>query len=280
MSLRLTRSAMAIALAASCLVTIPACKKKKPPTTPDPDPAPANPTPQSPPSMSGTTYGFNELPAPPRGPLVSATFEAPFRDVSQKNLRQIMLAMHEYHNAHQGLPGGFADKNGKPGLSWRVALLPQLGHEPLYKQFKLDEPWDSPNNKKLIGNMPAVYSPTKDLYGGYTFYRGFTGPGTWLPPRQGVKPGAPIPGVKLLEITDGASNTILVAEAADAVIWTKPEELPFTPGNAPKLGGVFSSGFTVGMADGSARFVRKNSNPSSVANAIDINGGIPVDLDY
>jgi hypothetical protein len=41
-------------------------------------------------------------------------------------------------------------KDGKtPLLSWRVAILPHLGQEALYKEFKLDEPWDSENNKKL-----------------------------------------------------------------------------------------------------------------------------------
>ena len=51
--------------------------------------------------------------------------------------------------------GAIADSTGKPGLSWRVAILPYLEQDTLYKQFKLDEPWDSPHNKKLIRQMPG-----------------------------------------------------------------------------------------------------------------------------
>ncbi len=49
------------------------------------------------------------------------------------------------------------DKNGKPLLSWRVALLPYIEQDALYRQFKLDEPWDSEHNKKLIAQMPKIY---------------------------------------------------------------------------------------------------------------------------
>ena len=45
--------------------------------------------------------------------------------------------------------------SGKPLLSWRVHLLPFLEENELYEQFKLDEPWDSPHNIKLLDQMPA-----------------------------------------------------------------------------------------------------------------------------
>jgi hypothetical protein len=278
MSLRLARSAVMIAFVASVGLALPACKKKKPPA-PAETPAPASPTTSPTLPNAGPTYGFNELPAPPRGPLFSATTEAPYRIGSESNVKQIAFAMHMFSNDHGGaLPGGYADKTGKPGLSWRVALLPYLDQEPLFKAFKLDEPWDSPSNKKLIDKMPAIYAPPRQNLFGYSFYRGFTGPNAWLPERTG-KPGELLFGVKITELRDGTSSTILVAEAAEAVIWTKPDEVQFTRGTTPKLGGVFISGFTAGMADGSARFIRKTVDGRSVANAIDINDGGIVDLD-
>jgi hypothetical protein len=271
---------MLVALIALGLATLPACKKKKPPST---DPDTPNPTPptNSRPNPQPTS-GYNDLPAPPIGPLFSATTEAPFRVASAEQIKQILLAMQMFSTDHGGaLPGGFADKTGKPGLSWRVALLPYLDSKNLFDLFKLDEPWDSPNNRKLIDKMPKIYAPPRQDLFGYTFYRGFTGPNAWLPPRTG-KPGEQLFGVKLVEIRDGVSNTILVAEAADAVIWTKPDEVLFTRGAAPKLGGgVFSSGFNAGMADfNSVKFVRPNIvDAKSIANAIDINDGGIVNLD-
>ena len=82
------------------------------------------------------------------------------------------------------------------------------------------------------------------------------------------------------EFVDGTSNTIIVAEAYDPVIWTKPEEMAFDPATPPKLGGVFASGFLAGMADGSVRFVRNGIPAKTLANAIQINDGNIVDLDY
>jgi hypothetical protein len=199
---------------------------------------------------------------------------------SQNNLKQILLAMHNFNDTYGALPAGYADRTGKPGLSWRVALLPFLEDAALFRQFKLDEPWDSENNKRLIGQMPALYAPSQRTgTNGYTFYRGFTGANTWLPPQQQPgRPGQALLGVKLQLIPDGTSNTILVAEAYDPVIWTKPDELEFAPGKLPQLGGVYAGGFYVGMGDGTVKFVRKGIDPKILASAIDIRDGGVVHL--
>jgi hypothetical protein len=195
-------------------------------------------------------------------------------------MKQIMLAMHSFHDSNNSFPAGIADKSGKAGLSWRVALLPYLEQGALYKQFKLDEPWDSEHNKALIPKMPKVYAPPRTDTYGYTFIRGFTGQGTWIPPASlKGQPGQVLRGVGFVGITDGTSNTILVAEAYEPVIWTKPDEVQFTPGMAPRLGGVFASGAVVGMGDGSTRFIRPSVSPKALADAIQINDGRPVNLD-
>ena len=93
-------------------------------------------------------------------PAVGAAREAARRAQCTNNLKQIGLAMHNYVAAHNNafpapaLPG----KDGKPALSWRVALLPYLEQQSLYDRFHLDEPWDSPHNKALIKEMPAVFT--------------------------------------------------------------------------------------------------------------------------
>ena len=90
-------------------------------------------------------------------PAVSAAREAARRAAGSNNLKQIGLAMHNFHESYGGFPAAYSgDKTGKPLLSWRVHILPFVEGEALYRQFKLDEPWDSPHNKKLIARMPAV----------------------------------------------------------------------------------------------------------------------------
>ena len=63
--------------------------------------------------------------------------------------------MHNYREAHGRFPApAIQGKDGKPLLSWRVAILPYLEEDGLYQSFKLDEPWDSPHNKPLLERMP------------------------------------------------------------------------------------------------------------------------------
>ena len=76
----------------------------------------------------------------------------------QNNLRNIGLAMVNYSSSHNVFPlAGTVSPDGKPLLSWRVLMLPYLDQQPLYEEFKLDEPWDSPNNKPLLARMPGVF---------------------------------------------------------------------------------------------------------------------------
>ena len=89
----------------------------------------------------------------------SSTREQTRRGICTNNLKQIGRGMHIYHEVNGRLPpAAITDKDGKPLLSWRVAILPYVEQQALYNKFKLDEPWDSPHNKALIEEMPAVYA--------------------------------------------------------------------------------------------------------------------------
>ncbi|MBL8796828.1 MAG: DUF1559 domain-containing protein [Planctomycetia bacterium] len=170
------------------------------------------------------------------------------RVVSANNLRQIGLAMLVYHDAVGNLP--VADKKVTPlgqakGLSWRVDLLPLLEENELYAQFKLDEPWDSPHNLKLVQRMPQIYrSPRFEYRGdGKTYYRALIGPHTIL---GGPKPFT----LGKVQNFDGADSTLMVVEAAEPVIWTKPDELVYDPnGPLPKFGGPKQGDFVAVFAD-------------------------------
>jgi RNA polymerase sigma factor (sigma-70 family) len=174
------------------------------------------------------------------------------RAQSSNNLKQIAIAMHNYHDTHNQLPAAaICDKNGKPLLSWRVAILPYLEQNGLYQEFKLDEPWDSAHNKKLLEKMPPIYAPLGDKIKQphSTFYQVFTGAGTLF---EGDK------GLRFADITDGMSNTLLIVEAGDAVPWTKPQDLPYEANKKlPPLGGLFKEGFHIGLADGSVHWIRR-----------------------
>ena len=167
---------------------------------------------------------------------------------SANNMKQMGLAFHTYADANGKMPGAaICDANGKPLLSWRVTLLPYMEQDSLYRQFKLDEPWDSASNKPLIEKMPKLYvDPRVATKPGETVYKVFVGKDAILDWTQGKDFPA---------ITDGSSNTILAIEGGAGVVWTKPEELEFDAAKPlPKLdlpGGL--KVINVLMADGSVR---------------------------
>jgi len=203
---------------------------------------------------------------------------------SSNNLKQIALAMMNFSDAMGSLPPAtIYSKDGKPLLSWRVAILPYIGASPLYQQFKLDEPWDSPHNKALLARMPKLYAPVrgpaKEPHS--TYYQVFTGD---LAPFR-LKPDGSAPlgarGPRFpASFLDGTSNTFLVVEAAEAVPWTKPEDLTYDARKpVPKLGSEFSGGFLAAFADGSVRFIRKDIEEQTLRNLIMPADGNPIDWD-
>jgi hypothetical protein len=121
----------------------------------------------------------------------------------------------------------------------------------------MNEPWDSEHNKKFIAMMPKIYAPPGGRgEPGHTYYRAFTGKDAVFTTQFPGPPGQFARGRRLTDIKDGLSNTVMVAEAAEAVIWTKPDELVFDPkGPLPKLGGIFREGANLLRCDGKVIFL-------------------------
>jgi hypothetical protein len=193
--------------------------------------------------------------------------ESASRVRSINNLKQLALAMHNYHDTYGHFPAAASyDKNGKPLLSWRVELLPFLEQGVLYKQFKLDEPWDSPDNKKLLAKMPLVFAAPDAPRGTTTTpYQGLVGKGTIFDGKKGIA---------IQDILDGTSNTIMFVEAAKAVPWTAPEDVPYAADKPlPKLGGLFHGGFNAALCDGSVRFISNSISEKTLRAAITRSGG-------
>ena len=188
--------------------------------------------------------------------------------------------MHNYANVHRFLPPhALYSKDGRPLLSWRVALLPYLEQDLLYKKFKLDEPWDSPNNKALLKYMPPSYIPPEERPSTepyHTYYQVFVGTNGPVGPLF-----EPSPKYRVAlngGIPDGTSGTFLIVEAGTAVPWTKPEDIVYDPAKPlPKLGGLYQDGFTAVFADSSARFLTRDLDEETIRACITRNGGEPIE---
>jgi hypothetical protein len=206
-------------------------------------------------------------------PIVAALlrpFSASARLQSQNNMKQIGLALHNYHDQNGIFPAAaIVDKKGKALLSWRVAILPFIEQENLYRQFKLDEPWDSEHNKKLIDKMPRTYAlPYDATKVGQTNYRVFVGNNAAFDLVQGLR---------IAQFTDGTSNTLLVVEAAEGVPWTKPDELEFDP-QKPMMKHLRFEGniCNILLADGSVRAVSTKLPENTLRLLIQKDDGMPI----
>ena len=193
----------------------------------------------------------------------------------RNNLREIALAMHNYLQANGRFPPAYlADKQGRPMHSWRVLLLPFLGQKSLYDQYRFDEPWDSPNNRRVTDEAVMVYQcPSRpDRNVRTTDYMIVVGPHTISDGPHGRKPA---------DIKDGFSNTIMIVEVADsATPWAEPRNLKFDEinfqinnGRAPGIGSHHACGATVARCDGSVQFLDDSTDPKLIRPLLTIDGG-------
>lgn len=186
-------------------------------------------------------------------PAVQSAREAARRAQAMNSFKRILLAMHTHADAMKGFPSqAITDKDGKPLLSWRVRILPYLEENDLYRQFHLDEPWDSPHNLALLDRMPAVYANPSGLPAreGLTTFLLPTGAGT-LFPEPGRSP-------RLETVADGTSNTLALVEVTTdlAVPWTKPDDIAIDFDDPTKpFRGARPGGFLAATMDGAVRFI-------------------------
>lgn len=192
------------------------------------------------------------------------------------NLLNIAIALHNYHDKNDLFPRANGDAEGRQtGLSWRVHILPYLDEDTLYKQFRLNEPWDSEHNKKLIAKMPNFFKSSGVKATGKTSIHLITGPGTIFP--EDAKRGT-----SLRDISDGTSNTIMAVQAdpSTAVEWTKPGGLPFDPKNPKRsLGPIPEAGLHIVLADFSVKKLSAKISEKDLAAFITSSGGERVDHD-
>ncbi len=202
------------------------------------------------------------------GPLPAAHDPAKTEETREK-LARLARGMRAYHDHYKHFPPAVVlGPDGKTPQSWRVALLPFLGDDArrVYAQYKPDQPWDSPANKKLLDQMPDVFrSPYDDPKSTESAFYVLVGRGTVF---EGSK------GVKLSEIIDDASMTLLIVEARRNVPWTKPEDLAYDPKKPIlELGGFVQGVFSGAMADGSSHTFTKRVRAIVLRGLIERNDG-------
>lgn len=209
------------------------------------------------------------------------------------NLKQIALALHNYHDVYKTFPPAFVtNSGGKPVHSWRVLILPFLDQERLYKNYNFDEPWDGPINRALLTSTPSYYQCPSRLdrspnAAAYTDYFAVIGPSAaWT--------GST--GRKRSDFKDLPSWTVLLVEiAGQKIAWTEPRD--FTVDEVLKLvesrdeaieGGHRSEGVFgdapsfvrhIAFANGSAQCVSTRLSRDVWSHLLTIDDGVAVSLD-
>jgi prepilin-type processing-associated H-X9-DG protein len=209
-------------------------------------------------------------------PAVQAAREAARRTQCSNNLKQIAIAMHNYHDVYKALPPAYTvDSDGQPLHSWRTLLLPFVEQQALYEQIQLNEPWDSPANERFAQTVIPVYScPSAGPPSVDTCYMVIVGPNCAF---EGERQ------VRFADITDGTSNTLMVVEVHDSgTPWMAPRDLEYESmqrrinGGPTEIRSRHPGGANVSMCDGSSRFLTEETDSDMLRRLITRNDGEPV----
>lgn len=225
--------------------------------------------------LSDQNRGLAALAAALRFPLALSRAAA-HRGASRQKLLTLGLALQTLLDREGMFPQAASySEDGKPLLSWRVALLPLLGEEHLAQQFHRNEPWDSEHNSALIKQMPEVYlrPGATSARDGRTPYLAAIGEGTAL--------SAATP-TDLRDFRDFTSTTIMLveADAEHEVVWTQPTDLDYDASQPLRgLANVRLGGFSVLFADGTTRFLPNDIDLATLRALFTRAGGESVELD-
>jgi len=196
------------------------------------------------------------------------------------HFKQLSLALHNYHDTYGSFPPAYiADAQGTPMHSWRVLILPFIEESKLYEQYRFDQPWDGPNNRKLHSQMPRTFSCPSDAsrLEGTTAYVAVIGTHT-------VWPGETC--VSFNQVLDGTAASLLLVEVHDSGIhWMEPRDLhvsQMAPTINSERGQGISSGHTNGanaaLVDASLIFLPENYPADQLRKLLTIDDGAVVTI--
>ena len=266
-------------------------------------------------------------------PAVQHAREAARRTTCRNNLKNIGLALHNYHDAHGSFPFGFDQRESL----WSAMILPQIEQSPMYGTLVFQESgpgnWDSGGtNETAACTLIPVYrcpsmavsehiddNPSGSIMEGRVpiSYRACSGSNGWSDAASSIPPNAPSGAVALdsillngmfygssrvrfADVTDGSSNTLLIGESSTDPLFVKdgqamdywqlgaPQTGTWVPGEnggtefsegiasaGPRInsyldqsisgavmevsfGSYHTGGATLGLADGSVRFISES----------------------
>lgn len=159
-------------------------------------------------------------PVAPSPPANDALLAVTRRREAVARMSKIYVALQKFRGQAARYPDQVVvDRDGRWLLSWRVQLLPYLGHQDLYASFKLDEPWNSTHNLNLTRQIPDVFkSPERN------------DEKTCIQLMSGPKTAYELPGgLNDRTCPDGMANTLLLVETNPELAkpWTQPEDYQF-----------------------------------------------------
>lgn len=178
-------------------------------------------------------------------PAVQKVREAANRIRCGNNLKQLGLALHNYHDTHGSFPKGCSPTDNPPtytawGSSWKVYILPYIEQDAIWRKWQHtgSSGYTNANNIGMVNNitfkmyrcptspLPEM-SPYSNTSGYLTMFTSYTGiSGSTLDPASLTCSGGagivsaggllfPNSKVTLGRIPDGSSNTMLVGEQSD-----------------------------------------------------------------
>jgi len=204
-------------------------------------------------------------------PATRGSREGARRSQCKNNLKQIGIALHNYHDVYDAFPPAYTvDAEGNRLQSWRTLILPYLDYKALYDQIDLSKPWDAPANAEAFKvSLPVYQCPNASGYcpENHTTYLAVVTSESCLRPEKSAS---------LSEVEDGTWNTLMVMEvhAEKAVHWMSPRDaseeqfLSFSP--ETKL--PHEGGFQVAFVDGSVHFVSAELSASKRRALVTISG--------
>ncbi|TWU08672.1 hypothetical protein CA54_39080 [Symmachiella macrocystis] len=203
-------------------------------------------------------------------PNVRQAREAARRTHCRNNLKNIGLALHNYHDAYGGFPPAHTvDADGKPLHSWRMLIVPYLQKGTVYERTDFSKPWDDPANTEVAAMLEPIYvCPSTVIERDYTSYLAVVTPESCMRPTE-MRP--------ITDITDGMSNTIMVAEVPVkyAVPWMAPQDADEHLVLSPKPDDDFhhAGGSFYLFADGGVQFISSETETATLRGLITPAGG-------
>jgi hypothetical protein len=175
--------------------------------------------------------------------------------LSQNNLKQIGLALHNYHDVSRMFPAGAVvrDSDQVTTGSWSICILPFVD-QPLYQRYDHNKAWNGPENQPVIStSLPVFLFP-----GGSGAVSNYAGNSHLFTTNQNFT---------LSQISDGASNTLLIGEvSAGLKSWADPSNVrDLSRGlgaTADQFGGTFSGGCQILLVDGQVKFLSDKTDPT------------------